>query len=142
MEFWTCGLRKMGLDKFLQSPVSEDLSASTMVNRTKPCWNLEDNNFTIILVHCEGNSVGKSLFEWYTQSYYCLLIHWPPITSIPFLLDTIYSNIFRCNYLRNEIYFLTFFSIFELRFNFEHFQKKHGCHSWCVFQLTDFERRG
>ena len=29
--------------------------------------------------------------------------------SIVFLTEAIYCNIFRCNYLRNEKYFLTFF---------------------------------
>ena len=31
------------------------------------------------------------------------------MTSILFLTEAIYCNIFRCNYLRNEKYFLTFF---------------------------------
>ena len=49
-----------------------------------------------------------------------------PLTSIDllFLIETSYSNIFRCNYLRNEKYFLNFFGISKFRFNFEHFQKK------------------
>ena len=123
MEFWTCGLRKMGLDKFLKSSVSQDLSTNSMINRTKPCLNLEDSTFTKFLDHCEGNSVGKSLSEWYAQSEDCLLIYWLPITSILFLLDTVYSNIFRCNYLRNEKYFLTFFSIFEFKIQFLTFSK-------------------
>ena len=32
-----------------------------------------------------------------------------PMASILFLIETIYSNIFICHYLRNEKYFLDFF---------------------------------
>ena len=47
------------------------------------------------------------------------------MTSIPFLTEAIYCNIFRCNHLRNEKHFLNFLLVFSLfRFNFEHFQKK------------------
>ena len=35
------------------------------------------------------------------------------MTSILFLIKTIYSNIFTCNYLRNEKYFLNFFLPFR-----------------------------
>ena len=38
--------------------------------------------------------------------------HWPPIISINFLTKGIYSNIFRCNYLRQDKHFLNFFCIF------------------------------
>ena len=35
------------------------------------------------------------------------------MASIPFLIETIYSNIFRSNYLRNEKYFLNIFLHFQ-----------------------------
>ena len=35
------------------------------------------------------------------------------MTSILFLIKTIYSNIFRSNYLRNEKLFLNFFQYFQ-----------------------------
>ena len=49
------------------------------------------------------------------------------MTSILLLTEAIYCNIFGCNYLRNEKYFLNFYSFFpfsKIRFNFEDFQKK------------------
>ena len=48
------------------------------------------------------------------------------MTSIIFLIETIYSNIFRCNYLKNEKHFhnFFFFSSSEFRLNFKHFQTK------------------
>ena len=45
--------------------------------------------------------------------------------GILFLIEAIYWNILRCNYLRNEKYFLNFFFAFcKFRFNFEYSQKK------------------
>ena len=45
--------------------------------------------------------------------------------SILFLTDTIYCNIFRCIYLRNEKYFLTFFLDFlNLASTLNIFEKK------------------
>ena len=38
-----------------------------------------------------------------------LLTHWLPMISIVLLTEVIYCNIFRCNYLRNQKYFLNFF---------------------------------
>ena len=59
------------------------------------------------------------------------------MTSILFLIDTIYSNIFKCNYLRNEKYFLNFFLHFR---NFDsilkYFLKKDDPHRSCIFELT------
>ena len=44
--------------------------------------------------------------------------------SILFLIETIYSNILRSNYLRNEKYLLYFFVFPKFRFNSESFLKK------------------
>ena len=51
------------------------------------------------------------------------------MTSILFLTEAIYWNIFKCNYLRNQKYFRIFFACSTFRFNFEHFQKKDDPHS-------------
>ena len=49
---------------------------------------------------------------------------------------------FRCNYLRNEKYFLVFFLFSKFRSNFESFRDKGDPHSSCIFELKDPERRG
>ena len=50
------------------------------------------------------------------------------MTSILFLTEAIYCNIFRSKYLRKEKYFLIFFCFFfafsNFTFNFEDFQKR------------------
>ena len=109
MYFWTYGLRKTLLDNGLKSPVSEDPSASNIVNGPKYFRNLNDRSFTKSIDNCEGNSGWRSLSEWYAQSKDCLLTHWLPITGFLSLIETIYSNIFWCIHLRNEIYLLHFF---------------------------------
>ena len=107
--FLSHGLRKTWLDKRLISPVSEDPSTRNMVNGPKHCWNLNDRTFTVFIDSCERKSGQKILPEWYAKSYDFLLSHWLLMTSILFLTEAIYCNMFRCNYLRNEKPFLHFF---------------------------------
>ena len=113
MYFWTYGLRKTWLDKCLKSPVSEDPSTSNMVNGPKHCWNLNDSTFTIFIDRCEENQALKIFCDWYWKSSDCLLTHWLPMTSILFLTEAIYCNIFRCNYLWNEKYLPNLFFQFR-----------------------------
>ena len=82
---------------------------SDMVNGPKNWWNVNDTTFTIFLDHCEENQSWKNLPDWDEKSEDCLLTHWQAMTSILFLTEAIYCNIFRCNYLRNEKYFMNFF---------------------------------
>ena len=92
-----------------KTPVSEHPSTSNMVNGPKHCSKLKDSTFTIFIDPCARNSGWKKLSKWYAKSQNCLLTHWLLITSILFLIETIYSNIFKCNYLRNEKYLLNLF---------------------------------
>ena len=143
MYFWTYGLRKTLLDNGLKSPVSEDPSASNIVNGPKYYRNLNDRSFTKFIDNCEGNSGWRSLSEWYAQSKDCLLTHWLPITGFLSLIETIYSNIFWCIHLRNEMYLPHFFFAFwKFKFNFEHVQQKDDPHSLCIFELRESEKRG
>ena len=68
MYFWTYGLRKTWLDKFVRIPVSEDPSTSNMVNGSKHYWNLNDSTFPIFIDPCERKSGWKSLSESYVKS--------------------------------------------------------------------------
>ena len=113
MYFWTYELRKTWLDKCLKSPVSEDPSTSNTVNRLKIGLNLNESSFTIFIDPCEGNSGWKSVSEWSAKYQDCLLTYWLPMTSILFLTEAIYGKIFRCNFHRNEKYFMNFFLRFQ-----------------------------
>ena len=65
------------------------------------------------------------------------------MTSILLLTEAIYCNMLRCNYRRNEQLFLHLFYAFsEFIFIFKHFEKKDEPLSWCIFELTDSEKRG
>ena len=122
MYFWTYGLRKNWLHKCLKRLLSEEFSTSNMVNEPKCCWNLNDSTFTKFIDHCEGNLVGS---YWCAKSLDCLLTRWLQMTSILFLIETIYCNIFRCNYLRKKkFFFLYFVAFWKSKLNFPHFQKK------------------
>ena len=46
MNFRNYGLQKRLLDEFSKNPVSEDASASNMVNEPKHCSDLDDGTFT------------------------------------------------------------------------------------------------
>ena len=141
--FWTDLLRKMWLDKCLKSSVSEDPSTRNMANGPKHCWSLNSSTFVIFIDHCERNSVVKSLSWWYEKYKDCFLTHWLPMTSILFLIETIYRNIFRCNYLENNRNFHNFlFHLGNLDSTLNILKKKDDPHRWCIFELTDFEKCG
>ena len=59
------------------------------------------------------------------------------MTSILFLIETIYCNIFRCSYLKNKKKFSNFLCIFEIRIKFRKFSKKDDPDSWDIFELMD-----
>ena len=125
MYFWTDELRKSWLGKWLKSPVSEDPATSNMVNGPKYCSKMKDNALTIFIDPCEDTSGWKSLSEGYAESSDCFLTHCLVITSILFLIETIYSKIFRCNYIRNEKYFLNFsLNFFNLNLVLNIFKKQ------------------
>ena len=141
MYFWTYRLRKTWLDKCPKSQVSEDPWTSDTVNWPKHCWNLNGSTFTIFIGHCERNSVAKSLSFWYAKYSDNLLTHWLSMTSVLFLIRTIFCNITRYNYLRDKIFFTIFFAFSKFTLNFEHFQKKNDPHSWCIFELMLSQKR-
>ena len=62
MYFRNEGLQKRSLDKYLKSRVSERPSTDNISNALKHFCNLNDSTFTIFIDHCEGNSIGKTLF--------------------------------------------------------------------------------
>ena len=62
MPFRNYHLQNTWLYKCLKSPVSWAPLGDNMANGLKHHCNLNDSTFTIFMNHCEGNSVGKSLF--------------------------------------------------------------------------------
>ena len=74
---------------------TQDPSTRTMVNGRKHCWKLNHSNFTIFIDNCKYSWGWKRFYKWYAKTYDCLLSHWLPMTSILFLTEAIYWNIFR-----------------------------------------------
>ena len=124
MYFRTHGLRKPSLHKCLKGPVSEATLTSNKVNGPKHWWNLSYGTFIRFIDTCEENYGWKILSDWYAKSWDCFLTHRLPVTSIPFLTDATYCNIFRCIYLRNDKFFLSLFLHFlNLDSSFKIFNK-------------------
>ena len=139
MHFWTCGYQKTWLDKCLKILVSDDTLTRNMVIGPKVCWNLNDSTFTIFIDYCKCNPVWKSLSEKYAKFKNYLLTHWLAMTSVLFLIETIYRNIFRCNFLKKKI-FLDFFLHFPYLCSILNiFMKKL---TLITDELTEFEKRG
>ena len=117
--------------KMLRSRNSDHPLKSNMVNWPKHCSKLNDSNFTIFIDPWEGNWGWKSFSAWSLESQDCLLTYWPPVISILFLIETIFSNILKCSYLRNEKYFLIFFCLYflDLDSRLDILKKKDDLHS-------------
>ena len=95
----------------------------------------------IVFDHCEGNSVGENLSYWYEMFQKCFLRHWLAVTTIPFVIETIYSSHFRCSYLKNNKSFLNFFfPVLKSKLNFEHFTKKEHPPSLFISEITDAQK--
>ena len=77
------------LDKYLKSPISEDLSTSNMAHVHKHCWNLHRSIFFIFIGPCQVNWAGKGFPYWPAKSWDCFLTHWLPMKSILLLIETI-----------------------------------------------------
>ena len=131
---------KTWLYKCLRSNVSEHLLKSNMVNEAKHCWNKHQITFIILIDNFRGNWVGKNFSYWHAKCCDCLLTHWLPMTSIPFLIGKILR--YQCGwyYLRNKKIFSELFSAFLKSIsNVEHFEKKGDCHRFCISKITKFE---
>ena len=55
-------LRKILLDKYLKSCVSEDHEKNNMGNTLKHCCNLNGSSFSVFIKYFVGRCVGESLF--------------------------------------------------------------------------------
>ena len=98
----------------LKSPVSEEPSTSKTVNRRNNVEIWTNPPLPYLSVTMKAiNSLGKSLSWWYAKYSDCLLTYWLPMTSILFLIGTIYCNIFRYHHRRNKNFFPTFFLHFQ-----------------------------
>ena len=135
MYFSNFGLRKTRLDKCLKSPVSENPSTSNMVNGPKH-FKSEPQHLYHIYWSLWWRFRLKQFLSVICKILGLFVNPLTAVTSILFLIETIYSNIFRCNYLRNGkyfLFFLFFFSFSQFRLNFERFQQKDDLDSWCYF---------
>ena len=120
MYCWTYRLGKTWLDKCLKSPVLEDPLTSNMVNGRKHRWNLNDSTFTIFIAPCRLKT-----FLWVICKILWLFLKpLPPMTDNLFLIDTINSNRFSGNYLKQKVFLNFFFHFWNLDWIWNIFQKE------------------
>ena len=63
------------------------------------------------------------------------------MTSILFLIETIYRYQFGCSYLTNKKTFSEFFTAFlKSGLNFKHFVKEDDPQRFCLFEITESEK--
>ena len=118
MYFRNYGLRKTWLDKYLKTPVSEDLSTSNLGNESKHYRNLNESTFTIFI---ENNWVGKSLSKCYADDKYSLLIK-DNLTQ-PSQMQLSYKQ---------KTFYQPFSGFLKVRLSFEDFQEKDNPQIWCI----------
>ena len=100
------------------------LQKGNVVNGPKHCFNLTASIFTIFIDHLEGQWDGKSHSLWHAKSGDYLVTHWLLMTSILFLIEAFYYNVFRYNYLKNKKILWIILSIFQIYIKFWTFSKK------------------
>ena len=123
-----------------KSSVWENPSTRNMVNVPKHCWNLPHSTFITFIDHCQVNRVGKKFSYWYAKSWDCLLTHWLLIKSILFLIETLSSHQFRCNYLRKKKISKFFVTFSKSRLNFESLETKYDPYRFFISENRDFEK--
>ena len=122
-------------DKCGKSPVSENPSASNMVNELKHCWYLHQCIFILLIDHWKVNWVGKSLCYWHA-------IFWLFVNTLaadekyPLLKRdnlTIPIQMQLCQKQKPFSAFLA--SILKCRWNFENFDKKETLTDFVILRL-------
>ena len=118
--------QKTWSDKCLKGLVLEDPSTSNMVNLPK-----HD-----ICDTYQVNRASKRVSYWRAKSWDWLLIHWLPMKSFLFLIETIWRYQFRCNYVRKKTFPQFFPAFSKCILNFKYFLKKDRSHRSCVSETT------
>ena len=97
---------KTWLLKCLKGSVWEHPSAVNVLTSLNHCWNVHEITFIILINQSVMNWVGKSLSYSDLKYQDCLLTHWLPITNILVNTERISRSQCKCNYLRNQMFFL------------------------------------
>ena len=135
---WTL---KNKLDQSLIGPASEHPSKNNMLNGSKHGWNLSYIPFTIFIDYCQGNSILKSLLG------ICKILRF---FVKRFTADDKYSLLTRHSLMqriqvqlsqRQKLFSQFCSQLLKSSLNFEHFQKKHDSHTWCISKVMDSERQ-
>ena len=124
MHFWNYRLWKSWLDHSLKSAVSEHALTVNMWKHPKSLWNLHESTFIMFFDPSRWSWFGKCLPYFLVKSYWWVLRHWLPMASILLKIARICNYLFKCNYLKNKIFFWIFCSISGIYIKFWRFWNK------------------
>ena len=132
----------MWLDKCLKSLFCEDPSTSNMVNWWKHCSKLNLQLYHIYWSLWKQLRFKKSL--WLICNILGLFVNLLNVNNMYSLLnrDNLLQHFQMHLSEKRKIFSDFFFTFSKFRFNFEHFPKKGDPHDWCIFELTESEKRG
>ena len=119
---------------------SEKVLAVNVLMSPKNSCNMQKRTFILLFRPFETNCVRKGYFSSYLRVYDCLITRWLPTTRALVLIERIYSNQMKPNYLKNRELFLHFFKIFGIRIKFPMFWKKIQPHRSIISEVIDSER--
>ena len=111
-----------------------------MVNVPKPCRNLLHSTFSMFIDHYEGNRVWKRISYWHAESWDCLLIHWLPMNSLLFLIETIWRSNSDTIISEKETFPQFFHGFLISILNFKYFERKYDPHRFCISDITASEK--
>ena len=124
---------KSSLDKSLKSRVSENPLASNMVNVPKPCWNLDQRSYIILIGRFQVNWVGMS--HLFLCQILGLLVNTLSVDEkyVVFNRDNLTIPILMQLSGKQE----TFSGFLNSILNFKRFEKRDERHSFCISEITD-----
>ena len=106
--------------------LSEHPLAVNMWTSPKSSLNLQKSIFILLFLDSEENWVRKSYFQLDLIYSDCLTTRWLETTSILVVIERIYRDQFKSNYLKNHRFLAIFFSTFGIYMKFPMLLKKRS----------------
>ena len=135
-----CKVLKPFFNALIKVQFQRTLWQARLVIGNKQCSNMENVTINSYWSLCRQLRWRKISLTEMQRVKNCFLTQWPAVTSIPFVIETIYSSHFRCDYLRNKKYFWNFSLHFEIYIKFWTFSKKRTTSSLIYFRNKDAEK--
>ena len=136
-------LRKIWLDKYLKSRVSEYPETDDTANWSKHCSDRNHGTFTIFINHCQGSCIGKKCLL-VIHKILTLFFNTLTVDDKHFLLnrDNLLERIHMQLSKKQKTFCEISFAFLESILNFRYFPTKDDPHSWCISRNTSSQKYG